>query len=239
MFYHTVKIKPLRSTTPHNHNLTEVIYMELSGIRKARKKAGLTQNQLADILGMSRATLSKYEGGQISPSIDQLSKIAIALNTTVAEMLGNDSSGVDFSEHINHRKEGTGINMEPKKTLDFLLGLKKESNKMMVKNVLDYDGSFGNSFLIGDAINAAAAEDALWCAEQVYKDSVEFQNGSHHEEINPEYTIRFLFGYITSYCHRHYGDGIEAIHKGKQDDFSKVVLDAVRCVKIAYKLSDK
>lgn len=72
--------------------------MELSGIRRARKKAGLTQNQLADILDISRATLSKYEGGQISPSIGQLSKIATALNTTVAEMLGNDFSGVDFSD---------------------------------------------------------------------------------------------------------------------------------------------
>lgn len=129
--------------------------------------------------------------------------------------------------------------MEPEKTLSFLLELKKANNRILVKNVLDYDGSFGNSFLLRNAINAAAAEDALWCAEQVYKESVELQKGFHHEEINPQYTISFLTKYITLYCHKHYGEGIEAIHEGKQDDYCKSAMDAIRCVKIAYKLSNK
>lgn len=35
--------------------------------------------------------------------------------------------------------------MEPEKTLSFLLGLKEESNRMLVKDVLDYDGAFGKT----------------------------------------------------------------------------------------------
>lgn len=49
-------------------------------IRKARKAAGLTQEALAKKLNVNRATISKYETGEISPTIDQLRNIANALD---------------------------------------------------------------------------------------------------------------------------------------------------------------
>lgn len=35
--------------------------MNFQAIRNARKAAGVTQEQLAEVLGINRATLSKYE----------------------------------------------------------------------------------------------------------------------------------------------------------------------------------
>lgn len=62
--------------------------MDFQGIRQARKAAGITQEELAHILGINRATLSKYESGVIEPSISQLLSIASALNTSLPELLG-------------------------------------------------------------------------------------------------------------------------------------------------------
>ena len=43
--------------------------MNFQAIRNARKAAGVTQEQLAEVLGINRATLSKYETGVIEPSV--------------------------------------------------------------------------------------------------------------------------------------------------------------------------
>lgn len=72
--------------------------MDFQRIRQARKAAGITQEELAHILGINRATLSKYESGVIEPSISQLVSIASALNTSLPELLGFEyGNGVMFS----------------------------------------------------------------------------------------------------------------------------------------------
>lgn len=57
-------------------------------IREARKNAGLTQDQLAKTLGINRATLSRYESGEIDPPISQIQKISQALNVSINDLLG-------------------------------------------------------------------------------------------------------------------------------------------------------
>lgn len=61
-------------------------------IMLARKKAGLTQQQLAEAIGVKRAVISKYENGAIEPSIAQIQKIAEALDTSAAFLIGIVSS---------------------------------------------------------------------------------------------------------------------------------------------------
>lgn len=51
--------------------------MDFSGIRRARKAANLSQNELADILGINRATVSKYESGQIELRATQKNRTGI------------------------------------------------------------------------------------------------------------------------------------------------------------------
>ncbi len=61
----------------------------------------MTQDELAQFLGINRATLSKYESGIIDPPTSQLQRIADALGVHVAklmgyEFLGKTDEGFDF-----------------------------------------------------------------------------------------------------------------------------------------------
>ncbi|WP_342400056.1 helix-turn-helix transcriptional regulator [Weizmannia sp. FSL W8-0676] len=56
-------------------------------IRK-RKEKGITQEQLADYMGVSKASVSKWETGQSYPDIVILPKLAAYFNITVDELLG-------------------------------------------------------------------------------------------------------------------------------------------------------
>ena len=67
-------------------------------IRKYRKAAKVSQEDLAEKLGINRATVSKYETGAISPTIDQAQKIADILGITLAELLGMDQMGVNSQD---------------------------------------------------------------------------------------------------------------------------------------------
>lgn len=45
-------------------------------IAAARKNSGLTQQQVADILGVSKFTVLNWETGKTEPSVSQLAKIS-------------------------------------------------------------------------------------------------------------------------------------------------------------------
>lgn len=65
--------------------------MKRNKLHEARKRANLTQAQLAEKLGVNRATVSKYENGEISPTIEQLFKIASILNVSALSLLDADN----------------------------------------------------------------------------------------------------------------------------------------------------
>ena len=59
-------------------------------IRTLRKQNGLTQEQLADKLFVSRTAVSKWESGRGYPSIDTLKLIAMEFSLSVDELLSGD-----------------------------------------------------------------------------------------------------------------------------------------------------
>lgn len=60
-------------------------------LQELRKKKGLTQEELADIMFVSRTAVSKWESGRGYPSIDSLKAIARFFGVTVDELLsGNE-----------------------------------------------------------------------------------------------------------------------------------------------------
>ena len=72
-------------------------------IRRARKKAGLKQSELAEKLGVAVITIGQYERNQRQPRYDQLQRIAAALGTTVNWLLPpdnywEDENGVGHTE---------------------------------------------------------------------------------------------------------------------------------------------
>lgn len=81
-------------------------------IQNARRKAGLTQKELGKKLGVSASMIGQYENNLRNPKMETLSRIAIALNTSVeylqgcAPMDAEDPQSVqefkdDFLERMN------------------------------------------------------------------------------------------------------------------------------------------
>lgn len=56
-------------------------------IKDMRKKAGITQTELAKKLGIAQSAVSAWESGEKSPRTAKLMEIAAALNCTVDDLL--------------------------------------------------------------------------------------------------------------------------------------------------------
>lgn len=61
-------------------------------IRNARKALHLSQEALGEMIGANRVTISRYETCEYNPSLPALKRLAEALQTTPAELSGDDSS---------------------------------------------------------------------------------------------------------------------------------------------------
>ena len=68
--------------------------MKFDQIRRVRKAAHVTQEELAKRIGVNRALISKYETGIIEPSVSQLQKIALALGVHPMEIYGDSALGL-------------------------------------------------------------------------------------------------------------------------------------------------
>jgi transcriptional regulator with XRE-family HTH domain len=73
---------------PERHQSDDAVLAAAGrGIRRARKAAGLTQQQLADRAGLHRSYLAGLEGGRRNASLLTLAAIARALRLELAELL--------------------------------------------------------------------------------------------------------------------------------------------------------
>ncbi len=75
-------------------------------LRQLRKDRKLTQQQLADLIGVKNSVISFYEVGERTPSPDVLRKMALALHVTADYLLGIergvtlDASGLDEQDRL-------------------------------------------------------------------------------------------------------------------------------------------
>ncbi len=60
-----------------------------------RKMNGFSQEELADMIGVSRQTLSKYETGESLPDIEKCRLIADAFSVTVDDLISYDKNDED------------------------------------------------------------------------------------------------------------------------------------------------
>ena len=56
-------------------------------LRHLRQQAGLTQAQLAELAGVSDATISRIERGRFLPSQDLLGRLAASVDATPADLV--------------------------------------------------------------------------------------------------------------------------------------------------------
>lgn len=77
-------------------------------IKVFRKREGITQKKLADLTGLSIATIQGYEQGKYKPKIETLQKIAIALKVHVSTLLAG--TDIDYNE-ISKIRDSDAKNM--------------------------------------------------------------------------------------------------------------------------------
>ena len=73
-------------------------------LQELRKKKGLTQEELAQVLYVSRTAISKWETDRGYPSIDSLKAIAKFFSVSVDELLSGEEA-LTIAEEDNKQKQ--------------------------------------------------------------------------------------------------------------------------------------
>jgi len=89
-------------------------------LRRARLEKKLTQQQVADLLGVAKSTYCQYETGASEPNILRLKKLAKILETNIDSLLGIESPE-QLEKDFNRLKDKFG----EKKLLAYFEALKK------------------------------------------------------------------------------------------------------------------
>jgi transcriptional regulator with XRE-family HTH domain len=75
-------------------------------LQELRKQRGLTQEELAEQLYVSRAAISKWESGRGYPNLDSLKQIARYFHVTIDELLSGDEI-LNIAEEDQKQKSAT------------------------------------------------------------------------------------------------------------------------------------
>lgn len=80
-------------------NLYDIAYK----IKLLRINKGLSQKELADLLGVKSPVVSKYETSAVIPSITAIRKLSRIFNVSSDELLGlSDTQYINFEELLEH-----------------------------------------------------------------------------------------------------------------------------------------
>lgn len=106
-------------------------------LRELRKEKGLTQQQLGDIVGVTKVSICCYENGTRTPTLETLIDLADALNTKITDLLAIDYFAVAEDDEIttlnvareeihfikkmrNYPRVYEMMMEDPKRTLDYI-----------------------------------------------------------------------------------------------------------------------
>ena len=76
-------------------------------IKIYRENKNMTQNEIAEVLGVKPATVSKYESGTLEPNIESLKKLAEIFNVSIDELIKEDDfdiSRINILEVLREQK---------------------------------------------------------------------------------------------------------------------------------------
>lgn len=78
-----------------------------SNLSQARKKSGLSQEEVAEKLGVSRQTISKWELDETLPDIRQSKKLSTLYHLTLDELIEVDFDVKEIERVIEHTSQAT------------------------------------------------------------------------------------------------------------------------------------
>lgn len=137
-------------------------------IKEARKQCGLSQEQLAEKMSVSRSAIAKWETDKGLPDIDNLKALAVFLNVSVDYML-DDGERIDelvtreaydlasYGKGSKKKKKDRAIREKfPDAEIHTLLGnLKLTKSEKVIDNLLGFftDAPFGTAELFNNFKN--------------------------------------------------------------------------------------
>ncbi len=84
-------------------------------IKEARKQCGLTQEQLADKMAISRSAIAKWESNKGLPDVDNLKVLAKLLNVSVDYLLDDGETETQYVVHEAYNLSDYGNGSRKKK----------------------------------------------------------------------------------------------------------------------------
>lgn len=106
----------------------------IKNLKQLRLKKGLTQLQLAEILGVSQQSINKYENQGAEPDISTLKDLADFFHTSIDYLVGHTDI-----DHVIERVEKYDLNQEEAKFIDnyrILNSSEKESINRVIDNYI-------------------------------------------------------------------------------------------------------
>lgn len=103
-------------------------------LAELRKKRGLTQQQLCDLIGVHVTQLSNYEAGRSQPTLEVIRKMALALDVTADELVFDKTERqprIDDKELMRNWEKVEHLPEEDKQTI------KKIVSALLVKHSVE------------------------------------------------------------------------------------------------------
>ena len=91
-----------------------------------RKQNGLSQEQLAEKLGIARQTVSKWETGQAIPELDGLISLSNLYGTSIDRIVKNEKCNLNLSN------KNSVLENERNKLISFLIKLKLRTEQIII-----------------------------------------------------------------------------------------------------------
>lgn len=106
----------------------------VKNLKLLRNRKSISQQQLADIIGVSQQSINKYENHNVEPDIETLIKIADYFNTSVDFLIGHTDI-----EHIIEKVKSYDLNEDEIDVIDnyrLLNQKKKYCIKLVIENMM-------------------------------------------------------------------------------------------------------
>lgn len=104
----------------------------VKNLRKLRIGKALSQQQLADVIGVSQQSINKYERQNVEPDIGTLIALADYFGTTVDFLIGHTPAGDTLPEELELTKDELALLRDYRR----LSGEEKKSIQLVVRNYL-------------------------------------------------------------------------------------------------------
>lgn len=117
--------------------MAEYLNKNIKYLRVLKK---MSQQDLADMIGVDRSTISRIENNEIDTTIDNAIEIANALNVSISDLVGKDieafSSSIDKEYMYTKTISDDGYSIEIKTPIPFEQ-LPKEEQQEMIDNAME------------------------------------------------------------------------------------------------------